>query len=322
MEWFKDDIINFVNSRESKRGGFSFAATTPVDLEDTYYGLRILEYFDALSKDNDKIKDYIKSLRMRNNNDKNRIYDFHRIFMISYVSKLLGINDVLVKIKGNMKNFYEVVRDDFSGMKRKSYNDMKNTDYSDKELRDSGLKDVYNEIKNSEVYSKSDNSKGVDYAIKYNIDDLYYILRIESVINETVTLDEDLKVKIVQFLKKLNVDNVVYVSLIYKVVFLFDYFGIRYSDEWAEYVKRSQNRDGGFGFYPDTTSFLENVYYSLMALRQLNKKPDDMKECEAYVIRCKSKNSGFGRQHNTPPTLEYTYYAIESLNMISEMKAE
>lgn len=242
--------------------------------------------------------------------------------MISYVSKLLGINDVLVKIKGNMKNFYEVVRDDFSGMKRKSYNDMKNTDYSDKELRDSGLKDVYNEIKNSEVYSKSDNSKGVDYAIKYNIDDLYYILRIESVINETVTLDEDLKVKIVQFLKKLNVDNVVYVSLIYKVVFLFDYFGIRYSDEWAEYVKRSQNRDGGFGFYPDTTSFLENVYYSLMALRQLNKKPNNLRECEAYVIRCKSKNSGFGRQHNTPPTLEYTYYAIESLNMISEMKAE
>jgi prenyltransferase beta subunit len=89
-----------------------------------------------------------------------------------------------------------------------------------------------------------------------------------------------------------------------------------------DWIKKSQNYDGGFGFYPGTTSFLENVWYAVSSLHILGSKPNDVDECERFILRCASNNGGFGRQMRALPTLEYSMMAVEGLIILDAMRSQ
>ena len=88
---------------------------------------------------------------------------------------------------------------------------------------------------------------------------------------------------------------------------------------YAEWVRRAQNGDGGFGFYPGTTSFLENTYYALRALDLLGSEPIHFQRCEEFVQRCQIAGGGFGRQMITVPRVDSTHHAVASLLILERM---
>jgi len=89
--------------------------------------------------------------------------------------------------------------------------------------------------------------------------------------------------------------------------------------ELGEWIKRSQNPDGGFGFYPGTTSFLENTWYALQGLVELGSRPRDPAGCRRFVMLCETRTGGFSRQISAVPTLEYSFMAVSSLAILGMM---
>ena len=79
----------------------------------------------------------------------------------------------------------------------------------------------------------------------------------------------------------------------------------------AFWVKSCQNDDGGFGFMPNTTSFLENIYYALAVLDWCNDQPLRPEGCLAFIRYCYLPNKGaFARSPSSVAFLESTYYAL------------
>ncbi len=89
-------------------------------------------------------------------------------------------------------------------------------------------------------------------------------------------------------------------------------------DKAIYWLRACQNYDGGFGFMPGTTSFIENTFYGLRALNLLGGKPKDTEMVLNYVLSCRTKSGGFSRKANAAPFLDATYYAIGSLMEIQE----
>ena len=89
--------------------------------------------------------------------------------------------------------------------------------------------------------------------------------------------------------------------------------------ELGEWIQRSQNPDGGFGFYPGTTSFLENTWYALQGLVKLGSRPRDPAGCRRFVMLCETRSGGFSRQISAVPTLEYSFMAVSSLAILDKM---
>jgi len=90
--------------------------------------------------------------------------------------------------------------------------------------------------------------------------------------------------------------------------------------EHITWLQQTQGIDGGFGFYPQTTTFIENTYHGLYALEQLEAEPLKLQACEKFILLCRTGNSAFGRKIISIPTLEATYYATKSLEIIDRMK--
>lgn len=90
-------------------------------------------------------------------------------------------------------------------------------------------------------------------------------------------------------------------------------------DRLLMWIRRSQNRDGGFGFYPGTTSFLENTWYALQGLHTLGSEPRDPDGARRFVMMCESQTGGFSRQLSAVPTLEYSFMALLSLELLDSM---
>ncbi len=85
----------------------------------------------------------------------------------------------------------------------------------------------------------------------------------------------------------------------------------------ASWIKRCQNGDGGFGFMPNTTSFLENTYYALAILNWLNEQPLRPKACLDFIRYCYLPHKGaFARSPGGVAFLESTYHALACLRLI------
>lgn len=76
------------------------------------------------------------------------------------------------------------------------------------------------------------------------------------------------------------------------------------------WLRACQNGDGGFGFFPGTTSFLENSYYCLSALSLLKACPADPARAEQFVVSCQTGAGGFARSIVGAPFLEFSRQAI------------
>ena len=88
------------------------------------------------------------------------------------------------------------------------------------------------------------------------------------------------------------------------------------------WVQLCQNGDGGFGFYPGTTSFMENNYCALEILLKLNSSPLEIDTCRDYILGCQTKNGGFGRAPMSFPFIESTFHAVAGLFFLREMRTK
>jgi hypothetical protein len=86
------------------------------------------------------------------------------------------------------------------------------------------------------------------------------------------------------------------------------------------WVQHCQNGDGGFGFYPETTSYMENTYCALEILSKLGSSPAQTELCEKYILGCQTKSGGFGRAPTSFPFIESTYHAVSGLLFLQQME--
>ncbi len=80
-----------------------------------------------------------------------------------------------------------------------------------------------------------------------------------------------------------------------------------------EVIIKSQNGDGGFGFYPGTTSFLENTYYALKILHEISSEERPVARGLDFIRACFNGDGGFGRKPGGISYLTTTSMAIEIL---------
>jgi len=92
--------------------------------------------------------------------------------------------------------------------------------------------------------------------------------------------------------------------------------------EIIRWVQLCQNGDGGFGFYPGTTSYMENTYCALEILSKLNSSPTQLDLCQKYILGCQTKSGGFGRAPASFPFIESTFHALVGLLMLGRMEKE
>lgn len=90
----------------------------------------------------------------------------------------------------------------------------------------------------------------------------------------------------------------------------------------VRWVQLCQNGDGGFGFYPETTSYMENTYCALEILSKLEESPVQLDLCRKYILSCQTKGGGFGRAPHSFPYIESTFHAVMGLVLLGEMEGE
>jgi uncharacterized membrane protein len=87
----------------------------------------------------------------------------------------------------------------------------------------------------------------------------------------------------------------------------------------ASWLQQSQNGDGGFGFFPGTTSFIENCHSALAALSLLGAQPAEPEAARAFVVSCQTGRGGFSRNPKAAPFLDASWHAIRSLALLDSL---
>lgn len=87
----------------------------------------------------------------------------------------------------------------------------------------------------------------------------------------------------------------------------------------VSWLQESQNGDGGFGFFPGTTSFIENCHSALAALFLLGAQPAEPEAARAFVVSCQTGRGGFARNPKAAPFLDASWHAIRSLALLEAM---
>lgn len=87
----------------------------------------------------------------------------------------------------------------------------------------------------------------------------------------------------------------------------------------AAWLRQSQNGDGGFGFFPATTSFIENCHSALAALALLGVPPTEPEAARAFVVSCQTGRGGFSRNPKAAPFLDASWHAIRSLALLESL---
>jgi hypothetical protein len=85
------------------------------------------------------------------------------------------------------------------------------------------------------------------------------------------------------------------------------------------WLQSCQNPDGGFGFVPGSTSFIENSHWCLRALSLLDSQPLWPDLARDFVLRCRTARGGFARKNGAAPFLYATWHAVASLAILSKM---
>ena len=87
--------------------------------------------------------------------------------------------------------------------------------------------------------------------------------------------------------------------------------------ELIAWFQACQNGDGGFGFFPGTTSFVENCHASLRALAFLGSRPLEPGPAALFLAGCQTAAGGFSRNGRAAPFLDATWHALASLSFLS-----
>ena len=91
--------------------------------------------------------------------------------------------------------------------------------------------------------------------------------------------------------------------------------------ELTTWFQSCQYWDGGFGFLPHTTSFIENCHTCVRALALLEVKPLDLPSAYDFIFACHTASGGFSRNGRAVPFLDATWHAIAGIALIKSLEA-
>ncbi len=83
------------------------------------------------------------------------------------------------------------------------------------------------------------------------------------------------------------------------------------------WLRACQNGDGGFGFFPATTSYIENSHYCLASLAVLGARPENIKAAREYIVSCQTAAGGFARTGKAAPFLDSSWHALLALKALT-----
>ncbi len=98
---------------------------------------------------------------------------------------------------------------------------------------------------------------------------------------------------------------------------IFKNFSNREKRKWLSWIKGCQNGDGGFGFKPGTTSFIENTHYALKILSLFNFRPSYLEKVFGFILACYKKDGGFSRKSGAASFLDATWHALHILFLLN-----
>ncbi|MEW6218846.1 MAG: prenyltransferase/squalene oxidase repeat-containing protein [Thermodesulfobacteriota bacterium] len=81
----------------------------------------------------------------------------------------------------------------------------------------------------------------------------------------------------------------------------------------AAWFAACQSPDGGFGFFPGTTSFIEHSLFCLRGLSRLGAPARDPDAAVRFLASCQTRAGGFGRRANAAPFLDATAHGLAAL---------
>lgn len=152
---------------------------------------------------------------------------------------------------------------------------------------------------------------------KENINEIYYFTLIREFLNSKVEYELN------EYILSQNISSLKYIPEVARQVILMKKLNLRFeNNKYIQWIQESQSRDGGFGFLPYTTTFLENTCYALRGLQILDTIPLDLEKCEEFINSCKTGNGAFARKSDALGTLQSTYHAICCLEIIYQMKKD
>jgi hypothetical protein len=93
-------------------------------------------------------------------------------------------------------------------------------------------------------------------------------------------------------------------------------------EQIVRWVQLCQNGDGGFGFYPITTSYMENTYCALEILWKFDASPLQVDLAQKYILGCQTKSGGFGRAPMSFPFIESTFHAVTGWFLLEKIEQE
>ena len=88
---------------------------------------------------------------------------------------------------------------------------------------------------------------------------------------------------------------------------------VRISRQWLPWLKRCMNYDGGYGFFPGTTSYIENMHHAMESYRIMERKPEASGKSVGFIRASRSARGGFGRRCQGIPFPDSTWQATASL---------
>jgi len=186
------------------------------------------------------------------------------------------------------------------------------------------LEHLYRLAKVSEILCMPDKTSEIRESVldrKYRrsgrLTDAYYSVLLEEMLDVSGVLTTDL----LEHARTRKIKKLKFMSECQKYIAVKKHAGLEVeADEAISWIRATQSCDGGFGFLPGSTSFLENVYSALDSLRMLRSAPLDIRACEDFVLSCRSKEGAFGRQIMALPSLEHSLIAVRSLKIIDGMR--
>lgn len=85
----------------------------------------------------------------------------------------------------------------------------------------------------------------------------------------------------------------------------------------SQWFRDCQGFDGGFGFLPGTTSFMENCHFCLRSLTLLGAVPRQPAAARAFILGCRTRGGSFGRRGRAAPFLDATAHALAALSLLA-----
>jgi hypothetical protein len=93
----------------------------------------------------------------------------------------------------------------------------------------------------------------------------------------------------------------------------------RPASELIAWFRACQNGDGGFGFFPGTTSFVENCHASLRALALLGGEPRAPRQAFDFLSSCQTAIGGFGRSPRAASFLDATWHGLAGIALLDKI---